>query len=162
MDAELIQQFRDQVTARIASAGWSGDPIPHDRPDGSTLATRFPVAENLWIECALRPNIPQIRAGIVTTDRWVSEELEEAIESTGDTMSEFIELGFDEVDLDWSAPIVEHFRDSGTDFYFATSFEPERLSALGEPATVDKAARMLLGYYEAFKEAIEKMNAEAE
>lgn len=157
-----MQQFRDQVSAQLAAAGCGGEPVTHDRPDGATLATRYPVAEHVWLECALRPSIPQIRAGIVTTDRWLSEELEEAIESSGDTMSEFIELGFDEVEPDWPDPIVEHFRDGGTDFYFATSFEPDSLSALSDAAVVDKAVRMVRGYFEAFKEAIEKMNAEAE
>lgn len=159
---EAIKQFRDQINKRLSDAEWAATSEAHDRPDGSTLATRYLVAENVWIECAIRPNIPQIRAGIVTTDRWLSEELEEAIESTGDTMSEFIESGFDEVGLDWSDPIVEHYRESGSDYYFATSFEPADSAALSDPAVVDKSALMLLGYFEAFKEAIEKMNAEAD
>jgi hypothetical protein len=160
MNHELIQSFRQQVNLQIQSDTDWGAAETNDRPDGSTLATRFRVAEKLWIECALRPNIPQIRAGIVTTDRWLSEELEETIEGSGDSMSEFIELGFDEAGLDWEEPIVEHYREHGTDFYFATSFDLADITELGQAEVVDKTVRMLRGYFEAFKPAIEATNAE--
>jgi hypothetical protein len=155
-----VEQFRTTIEQALAEDERFGEPLRRDRDDGSTLATRFRVAEKLWIECALRPNIPQIRAGIVTTDRWLSEELEETIEGSGDSMSEFIELGFDEAGLDWEEPIVEHYREHGTDFYFATSFDLADITELGQAEVVDKTVRMLRGYFEAFKPAIEATNAE--
>lgn len=128
-----------------------------DREDGSSLATRFKVADHLWLEMCLRPHIPQLRAGIVTDDRWISEDLEQVIEDSGDTMSEFVELGFEEAGLSWPEPPVEHYRERGTDFYFSTGFELESLDALDDPQVFEKICQMFEGYYEAFKPAIEKL-----
>lgn len=133
-----------------------------DRADGAALVSRFPVAEKLWIDLTIRPAIPQIRAGIVTDDRWVNEELEDAIEETGDSMAEFVELGFDEAGLDWREPVVEHYREQGKYFYFSTGFELPDLSALKDPEIAEKTIQMLKGYYEAFRAAIEKVAAGAD
>jgi hypothetical protein len=157
-DAErvTIERFRQHIEAELTQIPGLGPATRVDRADGATLATRFPVGENLWLELALRPLIPQLRAGIVTTDRWLSEELEEAIEETGDTMSEFMEDGFDQVDLHWTEPPVEHYRDHGRDYYFATPLELERLEQLGEDATRTRAGQMVRGYYAAFQSRIAK------
>jgi hypothetical protein len=124
------------------------------------LTTRFPVADHLWIELGVRPQIPQIRAGIMTDDRWVSEDLEQAIEDSGDSMSEFVELGFDEAGLEWVDPPVEHYREQGQYFYFSTGFEVAGIEALNDPATRDKTIKMLRGYLTAFQPAVEKLTAE--
>jgi hypothetical protein len=123
-----------------------------DRPDGSTLALRWPSAANprVWFEVALRPLIPQVRAGVLTDDRWKSEDLETRIEESGDSMSEFVELGFEEAGLSWLNPPVEHYREETKYFYFATAFEPPRLEALADPAVRTKARQMLAGYLHAF------------
>lgn len=149
-----IADYRTKIESALAADQRFGPAWRDDRPDGAALATRFPVGSKLWIELVIRPDVPQIRAGIMTDDRWLNEELEEAIEESGDTMPEFVEYGFDEAGLEWPAPIVEHFRDQGKYFCFLTSFEPESLAELTQPATVDKSHRMLLGYYEAFKKVI--------
>lgn len=159
---EQIADFRAAVEARLADDARLGPPERVDRADGSTLATRCAVAANLWIEVALRPSIPQMRAGIVTDDRWLSEDLEQAIEDSGDTMAEFVELGFDEVDLHWPQPPVEHYRDQGTHFYFATAVDLPDLDGLADAATVDKLVRMALGYCEAFRASIEKRAGESD
>src|SRR5262245_12934879 len=97
----------------------------HDREDGSTLATRWVSEANpqVWFEIAVRPLIPQVRAGILTDDRWKSEDLEGKIEESGDSMSEFVEMGFHEAGLEWLEPTVEHYREEMKYFYFATAFE---------------------------------------
>lgn len=162
MPASDFESFRSAVeSALLASDDFTS--VEHDdRDDGSSLVSRFPVADNLWIDLTIRPAIPQIRAGIVTDDRWVNEELEDAIEETGDTMPEFVELGFDEAGLDWSEPVVEHYREQGKYFYFSTGWELADAAAIADDATKNKTVQMLKGYYEAFRGAIEKVAAEAE
>jgi hypothetical protein len=158
-DRQLVNRFREGVESSLA-----GDPrftsvSRDDREDESTLASRFAVAPSLWVEVVVRPFIPQVRAGIVTDDRWKNEDLEDKIEESGDTMSEFVELGFDEAGLEWPEPPVEHYRDQGRYFCFSTGLELERLAELADPAVLDKVRRMLEGYYTAFKPAIEKAAA---
>lgn len=160
-EQSLVREFRDAFERR-----YDGDPrfrsvTREDRPDGSTLSTRFEVAPSLWLEMALRPEIPQLRAGLLTDDRWKNEDLEDAIEETGDTMSEFIELGFDEAGLEWPHPPVEHYRDQGKYFCFSTAFELGGLADLRSPATASKLVGMFEGYYAAFRGAIAKAAAPA-
>ena len=159
---EAVETFRAAFEAQLADDERFGAATRHDRDDASTLATQFAVAENLWVELAVRPLIPQVRVGLVTSDRWLSEDLENAIEDTGDTMSEFLETGFDEVGLEWIDPPVEHYREAGKYFYFATPLELSALAELGQADVAAKVRGMLLGYYEAFKLPITKANAEEE
>jgi hypothetical protein len=151
---ELIRRFRERFEARHLPR--FGQATRDDRADDSTLASRFAVGERLWLEMCVRPLIPQLRAGIVTDDRWRNEDLEDKIEESGDTMSEFVELGFEEAGLEWRNPPVEHYRDQGKYFCFATAFELKALSDLSQDAVLDKVSRMFEGYYEAFRPAIEK------
>lgn len=154
-----VEEFRGKLEAKFASDERFRSVSRLDREDGSTLATHFQVADSLWLEIAVRPGIPQVRVGIVTDDRWKNEDLEDAIEETGDTMSEFVELGFDEAGLEWPNPPVEHYRDQGKYFCFTTAFEPDGLDALRDAGTLQKTTRMFEGYYEAFRGAIEKAAA---
>lgn len=155
-----IGRFRERFEQKYAADERFGPPLRIDREDESTLSTRFPLAEHLWLELAVRPFLPQLRVGIVTDDRWKSEDLEDAIESSGDEMDEFIEAGFEEAGLTWKAPPVEHYRDQGKYFYFAT---PLALAAAGQVADApvfEKVCRMFEGYYEAFATTIRKARAE--
>jgi hypothetical protein len=158
-DRELIQSFRADFEAHLKGDPRFAAPTHHDRADESTLATRFAVGEGLWLELALRPLLPQVRVGILTDDRWKSEDLEQAIEDSGDEMGEFVELGFEEAGLTWKEPPVEHYRDQGKYFYFATPLELTTLEQLADPAIADKIRRMFEGYYQAFKPAIRKLAA---
>ncbi len=160
-DRRLIDEFRSRVEQRFAADARFAAAARDDRPDESTLASRFRIGEKFWLELAVRPFIPQVRAGILTDDRWSNEDLEDAVESSGDTMAEFVELGMEEAGLTWPEPIVEHYRDQGKYFYFATALPLESLGALHEPATLDKALRMLEGYYQAFRVPLEKAAAAA-
>lgn len=157
----LVQSFRAKLRDALGRAPHFGPSLDVDRADGSALATRFQVAPRLWIEVCLRPDLPQLRVGVVTDDRWLSEDLETLIEDSGDTMSEFVELGFEEAGLTWREPIVEHFRDADKCFHFATSLDLPALSDLSAAATFDKVLRMAHGYYEAFKPGIRKAQAAA-
>jgi hypothetical protein len=142
-DAALISAFRDWLDALGAGGAGGGPGLRDDRADGSSLLTRFPAGPRTWLEVAIRPYIPQVRVGIVTDDRWKNEELEEAVESTGDTMSEFIEAGFHEVDLDWRDPPVEHYRDRGKDFTFATPLDLKAISDLSHEDVRAKVAGLV-------------------
>lgn len=155
----LIGEFRALVRERFASDARVMGVADVDREDGSTLSTRFQVAPRIWLEAAVRPNIPQLRAGILTDDRWTNEDLEDKIEESGDTMTEFVELGFEEAGLEWPAPTVEHYRDQGVYFCFATALELKSLEDLARPETLDRFARMIEGYGRAFGPAIAKASA---
>jgi len=149
---DQVAQFRDWIESRLAGDPRFAGVQRRDRPDGALLATRWTAAANpqLWFEAAVRPQIPQIRIGLLTDDRWKSEDLEEKIEESGDSMSEFVEMGFEEAGLTWLEPPVEHFREEQKYFYFATSLNLQRIEEMGEEAVRDKALRMLNGYWEAF------------
>lgn len=157
---EAIRQFRDKFERRYAGdKRFTGAVVRMDREDESTLISRFPVAENLWLELCVRPFLPQLRAGIVTDDRWKSEDLEDAIESSGDEMDEYVEAGFEEAGLTWKEPPVEHYRDQGKYFYFATPLELTGLAQVGDESVFDRVCRMFDGYYEAFRVTIQKAAA---
>jgi hypothetical protein len=149
---EQLESFRGWLEEALA-----GDPRfagleRRDREDGSTLATRWPTKINphVWFEVAVRPLIPQVRVGILTDDRWKSEDFEDKIEESGDTMSEFVELGFAEAGLIWKEPIVEHYREDMKFFYFATALDIRELSELSNEETRRKVRQMLDGYFHAF------------
>lgn len=160
-DRERIAAFRDAFERRYAQDERFSRVVREDRPDESYLTSRFAVAEHVWLEMTIRPFVPQVRAGIVTDDRWRNEDIEERIEETGDTMSEFVELGFDEAGLEWRDPPVEHFREAGKYFCFVTPFEISSPAELDGPAG-DRLTKVFEGYYEAFRAAIEKMKIAAE
>jgi len=158
-DRQLVTRFRDRFEAGLAGDARFGPARREDREDESTLTSRFTVAPGLWLEMVVRPFLPQVRVGIVTDDRWRNEDLEDKIEESGDTMSEFVELGFEEAGLEWPEPPVEHYRDQGRYFCFSTALDLKRLSDLDDPAVLDRVRRMLEGYYCAFRSAIAKAAA---
>jgi hypothetical protein len=149
---DKVESFRVHLETALAGDGRFAGSHRHDREDGSTLATRWSssVNEHVWFEIAVRPLIPPVRVGILTDDRWKSEDLEGKIEESGDTMSEFVEMGFHEAGLEWLEPTVEHFREEMKYFYFATAFELRDLEEMADSAIRDKARQMLEGYYHAF------------
>lgn len=161
-DRDIVTQFRTAIERRMADDARLSAAERDDRADESTLASRFAIYERIWLELTIRPFIPQVRAGIVTDDRWKNEDFEDRIEESGDTMSEFVEYGFDESGLAWREPLVEHFRDQGKYFCFVTSLELKSLADLNSAETRDKVLKMLGGYHLAFRPAIEKMKVAAQ
>jgi hypothetical protein len=149
---EAVNSFRSHFESALAGDSRFSASHRHDRDDGSTLATRWQCSanEHVWLEIAVRPLIPQVRVGILTDDRWKSEDFEEKIEESGDTMGEFVEMGFHEAGLEWLEPTVEHYREEMKYFYFATAFEIGNVSELADPAVRTKARQMLEGYHHAF------------
>lgn len=153
-DHELIEAFRTYIEDSVANDDRYGASNRLDRDDASTLATRFEATPTCWFEVALRPLIPQIRVAFLTNDRWLSEELEQAIQDSGDSMEEFVGVGMNEAGLDWDEPPVEHYRDGGEFFYFATPLVIEELLDLERDQVRNKVVRMLEGYLIAFGPAL--------
>jgi len=151
---ERIESFRSYVEGAVEADDRYGKVSRHDRDDGSTMASRFEASESCWFEVAVRPMVPQVRVGFVTNDRWKSEEVEQAIQDSGDSMEEFVESGFSEAGLDWDEPPVEHYREADELFYFATPLVLDDVVDLDETAVRDKVVRMLEGYLIAFGPAI--------
>ena len=149
-DRTHIDQFRDWLDAALASDDRLGPPQRIDRLDGSHLTTRFAMAESVWVELAIRPVAMQIQASVLTDDRWASEEMEQGIEDSGDTMQEFVEMGFEDAGLEWIDPPVMHYREAGKFFYFSTPLELESWAALNDEALRNKSRQMVQGYCNAF------------
>jgi len=147
-----VAAFRERMEADFRGDGRFAGITRHDRADGSLLASRFSTAENphVWLELGIRPQIPQVRIGILTDDRWKSEDFEEKIEESGDSMREFVEMGFEEAGLEWLDPPVEHFREDRQYFYFSTALDLCATEELTQPAVMKKVRQMLEGYYHAF------------
>ncbi|HOA72190.1 MAG TPA: hypothetical protein PL151_06580 [Phycisphaerae bacterium] len=146
----LVEEFRAWMESHVGGSSPWGQFERHDREDGSTLATRWAAGEHAWFEVAVRPFLPQVRVGILTDDRWKSEELEQRIEDSGDSMSEFVELGFETAGLEWPDPPVEHYREQAKYFYFATPLDLTDLKDVAEEGVRRKVLQMLEGYYHAF------------
>ncbi|MBI1827418.1 MAG: hypothetical protein HY287_08970 [Planctomycetes bacterium] len=153
-DRSRIESFRNFIEESTARDDRYGTASRVDREDGSTLATRFQGSKSCWLEVAIRPLIPQIRVGFLTNDRWKSEECEQTIEDSGDTMNEFVGSAFEDAGLEWPEPPVEHYREGGEFFYFATPLKLDELADLGTQEVRDKAVLMLEGYLIAFGPAI--------
>ena len=153
-DRDRIESFRTFIADTVATDARYGSASPNDREDESTLATRFSAGPSCWFEVAVRPFIPQLRVGFLTDDRWKSEELEQAIQDSGDTMSEFLGVALQDAGLDWPEPPVEHYREGGQYFYFATPLAIDELRDLESDELRDKTLRMLEGYLIAFGPAI--------
>jgi hypothetical protein len=149
---DLVEAFRASFEESYKCDSRFAGSQRRDREDGSTFAIRWASAANsqVWFEIAVRPLIPQIRVGILTDDRWKSEDLEGKIEESGDTMSEFVEMGFHEAGLNWLEPTVEHYREEMKYFYFATAFEIGDVKELADAAIREKTRQMFEGYHIAF------------
>lgn len=147
---KTVADFRDWIEAAVRRDAHFQNMERADREDESTLATRWQSGTNLWYEVTVRPFLPQARVGVMTDDRWLSEELEQKIEDSGDTMQEFVEMGLEAAGLSWLDPPVEHYRDQGKYFYFATPLDLRSIDGLADGAIREKILHMLEGYRLAF------------
>ena len=141
-----VADFRGRVEQRVNEGGRFGNPVWSDREDGSTLTTRWPLTEDLYLEVTIRPLLPQVRVGIVTDDRWKSEEIEQSVQDSGDNMAEFLEVALAEVGLDWEDPPVEHYRHEGRWFSFITPIELQSLDDLATRELKDRVTHLIEGY----------------
>ncbi len=147
---DVVNGFREWIENVLSEGNRFGGVDRVDRDDASTLASRWLFEEEVWYEVAIRPLLPQVRVGVMTTDRWKSEDFEQMIEDSGDTMQEYVESGFDAVDLEWTDPPVEHYRDQGKYFYFATPLDLRDIHELADEEVREKIRLMFEGYHRAF------------
>ncbi len=153
-DKDRIESFRALIEDTVTTDDRYGPLSRHDRSDESTLASRFHSGPSCWFEVSVRPLIPQVRVAFLTEDRWKNEECETAIEESGDSMEEFVGMGMEEAGLDWPEPSVEHYREEGKYFFFATPLALEELRDLDQDEIRNKTLRMLEGYLISFGPAI--------
>ncbi|HRX84782.1 MAG TPA: hypothetical protein P5572_07170 [Phycisphaerae bacterium] len=145
-----VEEFRAWVEQQLDGDDRFGTSDTFDREDGSTLTTRWTLSDDLMLEVTVRPLIPQVRVGVVTEDRWKSEEIEQAIEDSGDNMSEYLEVALAEVELDWVDPPVEHYRDQGRWYSFVTPIDLTRLAELSDAAVQKKVLQLIDGYVNSY------------
>ena len=145
----IIQAFRAWIESAIETGSRFGGWERIDRQDESTLITRWAAGQDEFYEVAIRPGLPQVRVGLITEDRYKSRDFEQMIEGSGDTMQEFVALGFETAGLDWAQPPVEHYR-QGQDYYFVTPVDLPSLDQLNDEAFRIKVHLIFEGYYHAF------------
>lgn len=151
---QFIESFRVYVEDAVEADDRYGSVSRHDREDDSAPALRFEAGPTCWLEVAVRPIVPEVRVSFVTSDRTKSEEIEQAIQDTGESMAEVVGGGFGAAGLDWDKPPVEQYCEAGESFHFATPLALDELADLEWPKTRDKVVRMLEGYLVAFGSAI--------
>lgn len=154
LSREKIEDFRTYIEDSVATDDRYGPAQRHDQEDESTLTTRFEAGPSCWFEVAVRPMIPQIWVGFLTSDGWINEEIEQAIEDSGGSMEKFVGLGFAEAGLDWADPPVEHYREGDEYSYFGTPLELDEVPDVDLTEVRNKTLRMLEGYLIAFGPAI--------
>lgn len=145
-----VEDFRAWIENQLDADDRFGEADTFDREDGSTLTTRWSLSDDLLLEVTLRPLIPQVRVGVVTEDRWKSEEIEQAIEDSGDTMSEYLEIALAEAGLDWLDPPVEHYRDQGRWFSFITPIDLKRPEDLADAGLRQRVMQLINGYVDSY------------
>ena len=153
-DRENVDAFRCYIEDLVVSDDRYGPAGRHDREDESTLATRFDAGPGCWFEVALWPMIPRIHVGFLTTDQGKSEEIQQAIHESGESVEQLVAAGFADAGLDWAEPPVEHYLDERGGFYFATPLQVEDLVDLDTEGVRNTVLRMLEGYLIAFGPAI--------
>jgi hypothetical protein len=87
---------------------------------------------------------------VLTDDVWRSRDFEELVEASDFTLAEFVARGLAEAGLSWADPPVEHYREPGPRYYFATPLDLDGLEQLGDNAFRVRVAQILTGYHHAF------------
>ncbi|MHC4441339.1 MAG: hypothetical protein ACYTF1_18610 [Planctomycetota bacterium] len=146
----IIDDFRGWIESGVSNFLQTSDFDRHDREDGSSLLTRWPAGRHYWYEISLHPFLPQLRIGIMTDDRFRSQDLEHLISDSGDTLQEFVMQGFELAGLHWSYPPVEHYCEEGLRYYFSTPTDLRSIDQLNDEACRTKTLKILAGYRYAF------------
>lgn len=105
---------------------------------GDDIIAAIGPEENKVVYLGLRHGGSTFRVGFAAKDRWANEEVEEAVESNGGTMTEFLE---DEMEADDELEYqVQHFHEAGW-FHFSSDI------AKDEAFFSSEEGRELLWYY---------------
>ncbi|CAN5307976.1 hypothetical protein BH09SUM1_BH09SUM1_28990 [soil metagenome] len=112
LQTALLQKLRASSHAALLI-----DPPAPVAGGGDSLLLTFGEKPEKVIYLGLRHGGATARVGFAAKDRWANEEVEEAVESNGGTMKEFLE---DEMEADDALEFdVQHFHEKGW-FHFAT------------------------------------------
>jgi len=110
----------------------------------------FQANEDASFLLGVRAETKQIRVGVVTRNRWVSEGVEQAVLDNGGSMTEFLEDEM-EADDDLEYPML-HYHDSG-EFYFVSEIPFEDIR---KPETYEMAKYYFEGYVVAMENRLEE------
>ncbi len=159
---DLIEAFLEYVEDSVVADDRYGQTTRVDAEDGSTIAIRFEAAASCYFEVAVRTDGTLIRVGFLTDDPVVGEEVEHALEGSGETAEDFLGSGFVHAGLDWLQPPVERSSEQEGQFRFTTPLEIDELLDLDADEARGKTLRMLEGYLIAFGPALADADEQAE
>jgi hypothetical protein len=142
----LVEDFRTWIEGKVTVRLGNIEPERHDGADASILTTRWLIEPHFWHEITVRPTLPQVRVAILTDDRWRSRDFREMIEAGGYTLQEFVAMACASVGLEWADPPVEHYREKGEWFRFATPIDLRSLDQLADADFRDRFQRLSAGY----------------
>ncbi len=135
---EALKQWIHEKIANSPHAELLIEPPPQVAGAGEQVLATIGRAPEKVAYLAVRHGGSTVRVGFAAKDRWANEEVEEAVESNGGTMTEFLE---DEMEADDELEYqVQHFHEAGW-FHFASDIPKD-------PAYFDTAeGRELVWYY---------------
>jgi hypothetical protein len=110
------QEWLNAKVKGSAHAGLLLDPIPAVAGGGSPVIVALGSEATKVVYVGERHGGTTLRVGFAAKDRWANEEVEDAVESNGGTMTEFLEDAM-EADDALEYP-VQHFHEAGW-FHFA-------------------------------------------
>lgn len=115
--SKALKKFLLEKIAGSPHSALLVNPPPPVAGGGDTILAAIGPEDNKVIYLGVRHGGDTVRVGFAAKDRWANEEIEDAVESNGGTMTEFLE---DEMEADDELQYeVQHFHDSGW-FHFAS------------------------------------------
>lgn len=133
--------LKEYILEKISSSDhkeWLKTPPPAISGAGDEILATIGPEDTKVVYLAVRHNGDTVRVGFAARDRWANEEVEEAVESNGGTMTEFLE---DEMESDDELEFqVQHFHDTGW-FHFASDIPK------GADWFASREGRELVWYY---------------
>ncbi len=112
-----LQDWINKAIAASPHAAMLLDPPPGVIGGGDVILAAVGPAPDKVVYLGTRHAGTTLRVGFAARDRWANEEIEDAVESNGGTMTEFLEDAM-EADDELSFE-VQHFHDTGW-FHFAS------------------------------------------
>ncbi len=110
--------------------------------EGEAIRIKFVFDDHSHFFVAVLEDDGQLRIGLATDNRWVSEAIETAALETGDSLTEFLE---DEMEANAELEHeVQHFHDDV--FYFCSDIPFQRPEDLASPIVRDEIVSYLDGY----------------
>ena len=106
-------------------------------------------AEDAWYRVSW--DAGRLWVSLEMADRWQSESIEADLVHTGDKLDELLEEEMVELGYEGPRPTFEHYRSDDMLFVFRTPV-PVSADSLGDSASIDATAVVLLGYEACFRQ----------